>query len=334
MTCLFLGGGLDSVRVVGGTAIESTTASIRDATYTASAILLNSSTSIVAADFTDDDQVAISVTTGTVFCHFDVAALNSSGASVNWVELCDSAGNPWVAIRNSNFNGGNSYLLAVNTGTVAAPVWTTIGSAQTNASTLRSMDIRFTFGAPHSVDWLINNSSVAAGTFTQNLLTNLASVFFRNPCDNAYSQIMVYHNRSTVGGKVAALRASAAGSSSGFTGAVTDINEAVTNDANAISATSAGLRSTFAYADLASIPNGFVIDRVALATRGKNDGVAPLNIRPVVRSAAQNFVGANLAGIGTPYRSLIRRYAQDPGSAAAWTLTTLNAAEFGVESAA
>ncbi len=279
---LFAGGRLDSVRVLAGAPIESTTGAARDATYVDASIRIAEG-DIVQADFTDTANAPVTVVTGeTAYFHWeDYYATTSSGtvgALLRW--LVDASGNPWLALRwVSTGNIGLYY----NSGTGGAPVWTQIGANITFVSGLLYVwDIKLTLGSPHS-------------------------------------QILCAEGRSTVNGKVKYARATGAGANTAWTGVYTDVNEAVNSDATVNSATTAGLRQTYPMTNV-TVPAGYVIGGVFHFLRGKNDGAAPSNIKSSLRRSATNYDAAtDMPGIGTSFGPLLHRYDVDPSTGVVWT---------------
>lgn len=334
---LFAGGRLDSVTAGTGVS-EDTTAGRFDSTYCDAALLCSATTALVQATLVDSTGTPTNLTSGqTGYFHFEVIPISSTGSVGNWWWLTDSSGFPWLAIRSTGT--GNVYTLSYNSGTGASPVWTTIGSSFTVPSATRSaIDIVLTIGSPHTAAIYLNGSLLVTGTFTQASLTtirtlNLQSIGSQgNAC--AYSQILCTEGISTISAKIKYSRATGAGSNSAWTGAATNVNEAVNSDATIDQATSAGLRQTYAMGDV-TVPSGYAIKSVFYWVRAKNDGSTPANIKASLRSGATNFDGAsNLAGIGIGFAPLLQRYDTDPATSAAWTQTGWNAAEAGYLSAA
>ena len=339
---LFAGGRLDSLSVMAGAPIEQTYAGSFDTAYCDNSVRLVSAADLIQATFLDATNNPVNVTTGqTVYVHFEFFPGISNTvfvAATNHVLLIDSAGNPWLTLRGIS---GTTLGLFYNSGTAGAPVWTQIGAAVFTpaASTRAIFDIKLTLGAPHSVEWSINNNLVQAGTFTQALLTSLRALQMGNhylgiTAYLSYSQMLATEGRSTINAHVKYSRATAAGSNAGWTGAFTNVNEAINSDATIDTAVTAGLRQTYAMSDV-TIPAGYSIATVMHFLRAKNDGTAPNTIKSSVRQGVTNYDAANnVLGIGTSFAPCAARYDTDPSTALAWTQAGFNAAEFGYLSAA
>lgn len=326
MTVLFAGGRLDSLQVISGTATEVTTGGTFDSAYCDASTNLNGNTAIVQALFRDAANAPVSVTSGeSVWAHFDFANASYGTGTMSW--LVDSSLNPWVAIRGA---GTNLFGLYYNSGTGASPVWTLIGSTFTITS-LQTMDLRVSLGAPHTAELYMGSTLMASGTFTQAALTELRALRIIGPSGtNArFSQILITKDRSTIGAKVRYSRPNGAGGNSQWTGALSNVNEAINNDATLDSTTVAGNRQTYAMGDV-TVPANYAIVSVFHFIRGKNDGAAPGNIKSVVRQGSTNYDYAdNVPGISTGYGPLPARYDNDPATGLPWTQSGFNSAEFG-----
>lgn len=338
---LFVGGRLDSLTVVNGSPSEVTTAGTFDTANADAAVKCTGTADVVQASFFDAANTPVNLTSGQLgFVHWESrhAEDNTSyiGSGLIVASLVDSSGQPWVAIRATA--SGGPFGLFYNSGTGASPTWTQVSGTSTFSivtNTRYTYDIKIIIGSPHSVELSRNGSALTSGTFTQALLTTLRGVRLGGlqsggfSADAFYSQIMAAEGRSTVGGKVDYNRATGAGGNSGWTGAFTNVNEAVNSDATLDSTTAAGNRQTYAMGDV-TVPAGFSIQSVFHFMRAKNDGAAPANIKSVVRQSATNYdYASNVPGIGASFGPCLARYDTDPATAAAWTQSGFNSAEFG-----
>ncbi len=329
---LFAGGRLDSVAIVGAVT-EITTAGTFDSSYADCSLSVPSSAGTIywIATFRDTSNAAVDVVTGeTLYFHGEFNPAGTSGSAGFIWSANDSSGNPWLSIRNVS---ASLYGLYYNSNTGGSPTWTQLGSsfAATTSTTYR-YDVKLTLGSPHSVEFSINESAQVTTTFTQASLTGLRSVRgfgVSTGSTGRWSQIMGSEGVSTVGGKVRYSRATGAGTNAAWTGAHTNVNEAIDSTATVDSTITAALKQSYAMGNV-TLPSGFVIKSVFHALYAKNDGVAPQNIKSLIRSGATDYSAAsNLAGIGTSFAALIERYDNDPNTAAPWTDTNFNAVEAG-----
>lgn len=338
---LFAGGRLDSLSITAGTPTESSSTSFRETAYAdASVVTPSTSSATVRATFRDSSFAATDVVTGErVYAHFDTGNAGAPGTTIRTLAaLVDSSGFPWLAIRGTGTSGRAG--LYYNSGTGASPTWTLLGSdfaIAAGSGTRYTFDIMLTLGSPHTVTLMQDNATtlVGAATFTQASLTSLRHLdlaSWSSSFDQSFSQILITRGIPTFGAKVRYARATGAGSNSGWTGAATNVNEAVNSDTTFDSTTTAGVKQTYAMGDV-TVPAGFEIKSVFNFVRAKNDGTAPNNIKSVIRSGGTDYSSANLSGIGLTFASLGMRYDTDPATSAAWTQTGWNAAEAGYESA-
>ena len=126
------------------------------------------------------------------------------------------------------------------------------------------------------------------------------------------------------------LPVNAAGSNSGFTGSVADVDElGMPNDNDFLSSTTLGVTSTFNAGNHNSFFNtGYTVEAVVVTARAL--GEPDKYLRPVVLSG-----GTLGEGIGTQLdlsRSPLQHvFSTDPATGIGWTLSGVNAAEVGVK---
>lgn len=319
---LFVGGRLDSVVQISGSSIsEQANASSFEAAYSDCSIRMGGPSDVIEAQnktLSGGALAAASVVSGETFWfHKTVYSTNSAIYSgINLILLMDNSGNPWVSVRGM---GSGLAALHYNSGTGGSPTWTQFGSSfNWFSGTLRPVDLRVTLGSPHSASFYIGDTLVASGTFTQAAFTAIRATRISAMYDLSsqhYSQIMATRGISTIGAKVKTLRATGAGSNSGWTGAHTNVNEAVNSDATFDSTAAAAAKQSYALADL-TVPSGYTLGTPFHWLRAKNDGAAPSNIKSLIRSGGTDYSSANLAGIGFGYGPIGLRYDLDPDGGA------------------
>lgn len=333
---IFVGGRLDSVRTT-GTVTETVNTTYHDSAYTDVGISANSLAGTVIVDFKTASSGVLSATTvvagETLWCHWEIGSSGGSYSSGrDFMAITDSSAYPWFRLRLTS----NSVLQPqYNSGTGPSPVWSDVGSSFAIGMSRRAFDVKLTLGSPHSFEVSMSGSLESSGTFTQASFTN-AAAFTLIPTQNSgttyFSQLAATRDKSTIGGKVWTRRGTADGTNTGWSGAYTDVNEAVGSDASVQSSTSAGQKETHAIADV-TISAGTEISSVWHWMRAKNDGSAPTNIKSVIRSGGADYSTGNLSGIGSSYGAVGARYDADPATAANWTQTSFNGIEAGYESA-
>lgn len=338
---LFAGGGYETLSAVSG-AYPSTNTNYFDAAYSDHAIILDSSTDRFAEfEFRTGADLALgSVTTGeTLFAHWLNCSQGGATVENTYVELRDASNHPWFRLR-VPFNSANILRPQYNSGTGASPTWTDLGGADIVASSgeKEKYDIEITLGSPHSINIYKGNTLVSTGTFTQALLTSLSKIRFffcfstSGPyIGNGISEVLITRGIPTIGALVASSRGTADGANTDWSGAYTDVNEAVMSDASLQSSTVAGQKETHVMSNI-TVPAGYSIDAVFHWMRAKNDGVAPTNLRSVLRSGSTDYSSVDVATLGVGYRPVGIRYLLDPVGAS-WTAANYNSLEVGYESA-
>jgi hypothetical protein len=335
---LFAGGRLDALLPI-GTVSEVTTGGTFDASYADCSIATQDRTGGGEARFYTASSNVLSATTvvsgESLYCHFVFyKASGSSDTNQDMIVIYDSSGFPWFRIA----TGGSSNTLVAqyNSGSGASPVWTSLHAQITFSTvTLLTFDIKVTLGSPHSYEFAIDGSLQASGTFTQASFTNAAKAqltAIHNSTLSHFSEVIFSRDINLVGARLKTLRASGAGTNTGWSGAYTDVNEAVGSDATLQSAGSAGLKSTHAMGDVTT-PGGSTLQTIFHWMRARNGGGAPANLKSVLRLSGVDYSTGNLSGITGSFTPVGARYDQNPDTAAAWADAGWNAAEAGYESA-
>jgi hypothetical protein len=147
-----------------------------------------------------------------------------------------------------------------------------------------------------------------------------------------YSQIIVA-TEVTIGSKLATLVLETAGSNSQWTGTSSDaaaaINEVGLDDATYISASTAGLISTWATSDLD--PQYVNVRAVIVSALGKYSTSGPKTVEAATRTNGGNYYQP-MGALGPGYTPSQAIFNVNPVTNAAWTRDEVNAAEFGVRS--
>jgi hypothetical protein len=280
-----------------------------------------------------------SVVTGeTLWVHVYVSSVEAATTTGVFplIELRNSSNHPWFRIVSII---AGSLQAQYNSGTGASPVWTSIGSSIPAVGGEKvPYDLSITLGSPHIFNIYKGSSLVSSGSFTQVSLTSIDRVRFGSTHSSTgasigtgISQVLCTEGISTVGAIVPTVKATGAGANTGWSGAYTDVNEVGINDATTQAAASAGLISTHVMGDI-TVPPGFEIRSVFNWVRAKNDGVAPNNLKSVLRQEGVNYASGNVSEINLGYNPVGARYDTAPDGSN-WTQTNFNTIEAGYESA-
>ena len=106
------------------------------------------------------------------------------------------------------------------------------------------------------------------------------------------------------------------------------VDEAAPADSDFLSATAAGTRDLFVFADPAAAPQ--TAYALVINARGRRTDVGAKTLRPVVKVNAAEDLAANLA-LSNQVATLQHPVYRNPDGAAPWTGTSLNAALIGIE---
>lgn len=136
---------------------------------------------------------------------------------------------------------------------------------------------------------------------------------------------------STIGWHVSTILPTAAGATSGWTGAYTDIDEAVLNTDDYISTDTDATVSTFAFGNLdASVASDLVVGVYVSTVLAKTVGASVSSIDLVVRPSSTNYFpdnsGALAEGPVTNYKTSLL---VNPETGVAWTVAGVEGCEFG-----
>jgi hypothetical protein len=336
---LFAGGRLDSLVTVAGSPTEGTSSSQRDTAFADAVTICGSTAVFVAAPFFTDSGGVLSATTvvsgETLWVHFEMYNLGTNFSTGAVVTIYDSSGFPWFRIVSAS---GGVMQPQYNSNTGASPTWTAVGDSLTiRGQTKFVWDLKLTLGSPHSFEWSLGSVKQSYGTFTQASFANAASARFSSTggtSGTAFSQILATRDITTIGARVKYCRATAAGANTGWSGAYTDVNEAVGADGTLQSAASAGLKSTHAMGDVTMPGNANKFRSLFHWLRANNNGASPQNIKSVLRSSGVDYSTGDLSGIGTTLAAVGARYNQNPATTADWVASDWNAMEAGYEAAA
>lgn len=333
---IFAGGGIEDIAPVAGTpSLVDTNASRRDTLYSDHSVSSAAGAgSAFRYPFPQDTQIAGE----EVFLRF-TAWNNSVGtAATNVFEILNYSLNPWLAVRVTATGFLN---LSVNTSATATPNWVRIGSNDLvfGQTVMRIFVIRVKRGSPDVIGWSVFSYGTSSWEVVEENInltpspvpaSEFGSLLVRTVQSNhniMTSEVALAVDINLVGSNVSYLKPTGAGANSGFSGSFAEIDDVGTNDVDFVSATSSGLRSTFVYSNIPTLPIQQSVGDVFSMLRAANDGSAPINLKPVRRtSGGVDDVGANIVGVGGTFTTLRTRYS-------GLTFSEVNASEFGFESA-
>jgi len=329
---LYCGGSVACVELVSGSMSDITTAGRFNATYGRAALQIGASSAIRLRCYSGMTPQS-AVDGDTFYCHYSVYFTVASFTATLW-EARDSAGFGWLRLT---CDSSEIVRLQYNSGTGAAPVWTTLAtSAGSIAQNFQIWDfiVSINSAGTHYAAFCIGNSVLIEGFWTQALFTNIRECILASNSTSSIpiSEMVMTRNMSTINCKVKEIAASALGNTNTFSsGTYTDVNEAANNDATIRSSNAAAQKFTDVFTDVTT-PAGFYIPSLWMWARAKNSGVAPTNLKGVIRRSGVDYPSANMVNMGVAFANCFARWDADVVSGN-WDDAKINGAEFGLESA-
>lgn len=244
------------------------------------------------------------------------------------VDLRTDAGGHLVVTRNGT-------VLATSTATISATVWNYFEIKATISDTVGAITVRLNSVAVITATGLDTRNG---GTgFIDTLLFGQAGILAAGA--DHYDDVYICDTTGAVNNdflgdvRCEVLLPSGAGAHTDFTPSAgsnyQNVDDATPNDdTDYNSSSTAAQKDTFAYGNL-SAATGTLYAVQHLLYRRKDDAGAR-TMRPVARISATDYPGATV-GMPSSYDYDAQIVEQSPASSAAWTVTEVNAAEFGYE---
>lgn len=206
------------------------------------------------------------------------------------------------------------------------------------------LEISVTFGNSGSFEVRLNGSTIISGSGVDTSLSgnSYATTFqigstYANGRNNQFSDLYVCNGLGSVNNnflgdcKVSLLLPNGAGNSAQWTPSAGSnyqcVDETTHNgDTDYVSSSTVGNIDTYAFGNLAA--NAGTILGVVTQTLARKDDAGSVTIAPVIRTNSNNYEGSAVP-VPTSYTYLRQIYEQNPDTAAAWSASEVNAAEFG-----
>lgn len=234
-------------------------------------------------------------------------------------------------------NFGATRLMYNNGGT-----WTQIGSSLTlSPSALYTLTCRFKHHASTGdLSFWVNNAligQVTGNTGPYNAAGFLSDVDLMNPAtgsggsaDIDFAEFFVTKDENPYAFKVKTHVLNGAGTTTSWTGAYTDVDEADPSTTDIISSATANQISTFATDDLPAI-GADVIRGVQVSVMARRGSTGPQNLQTVLRASGVDQVGATQL-LSTGYNTYRGLYTQNSVTGVEFTKAEIDASEVGVKS--
>lgn len=288
-------------------ASDTTTGTRFDPAFTDSAVTAGLGSDITMQFRGDDGAVATAVAGETLSVRADV---HTSVSNITQVWRLDGPTGPLIR---ANLSFDNNLTIQHNTGSLASPSWTTIGTVAeywaNNARRTLNIILTIGVGNNHTIEVLRDGGQIFLANFTNANITNDGVQFlgFRASGSGGsqfgVSQVFVATDRDLLGSHVYSLHADGAGSNSGMTGAFTDVNKVIESTTSIVSSDTAGQRTTFSIEDLPALPANTQIGGFSRHTfQARADG-SPGNIRSVIRQGGVDTVSGDIAGVSSGFQT-------------------------------
>lgn len=159
-----------------------------------------------------------------------------------------------------------------------------------------------------------------------------ATNYAQSSASSAYSGI-VMADEDTRRFRVIGLEPTANGTHTDWTGGYGDIDETGYSDTDYLYSDAADEKSTFVFADVPAQFSQHKVAGVCLSGRGIGDVVSPQLIRGIARLSSVDYELDPTNGMPATINGISYLWTTNPATSAAWTISEVNAGEFGFRSA-
>jgi hypothetical protein len=211
--------------------------------------------------------------------------------------------------------------------------WTNIGSTYaTTASTLCKLDLKIVCGASgsfelyYTTNMAVEGSLVLSGSASMTAVNNIDGIkTYSNNSSLAASLARhsewIWGDETTVGHRYAWAPPTGDGTDTAGSGSYTDVDEAVTSDADTSTLSANGDAETYTHGTLTA-PAG-AVKAVQVEARVRNQATGAQNVKARLRVGGTAYNQAsNYASIGTSYTGYRARWDTNPATAATWVNAT------------
>lgn len=185
-------------------------------------------------------------------------------------------------------------------------------------------------------EFYVNNNFVGefVGDTIHGTTVNLAEVQFTAI---ETREIVITNSEPTIGWRVKTMFPNGDGALTDWSGSYTGVDELDVNDGDVVTSTSGGDDEVYSVANFAAALDDFEVAAVQVGVRAKNDGAGPSGIEPIVYVGSTVYTNGvtNLeydTTLDVAYRNFCRVWELNPNTTAAWTITQLEALQFGFRS--
>lgn len=210
--------------------------------------------------------------------------------------------------------------------------WVNIGSTWAHTfNTLYKFDCKIICGASGSFEWYVTSNMSVDPTLALSGSASMVSVtdidriktyatHASSTAGNPRNSEWIWGDESTIGHRYAFAAPTGNGTYTAGSGAFTDVDEAVTSDADLSTLAANGDAETYTHSAM-TLPAG-AVKAVQIETRLRNVAGGAQNVKARIRVGGVDYDQAsNYAGIGTSFSNYRARWATNPAGGS-WTSTT------------
>jgi hypothetical protein len=321
---LYFGGEMDAFLPSDSSVVETTTGGTYDATYSRCSIVVSQGSSLKSIQFPSQ--------TGGVyfnFCVFYQPNINASAPN----EIFYILDNTGAVVFKVSFLFNGLYVYLVRMYYYNGSGYTQIGNGvNVGYLTLNyfTIYVNKTTGTATLYVGGSQQDTGTVGSFPS--ITNFAQAQYYN--QPSVVNVSIYWSQlfasisPTLGQRLYTLVEDTNGAAQDWTGAVTDINELVFNDATGITSASVNQVSTYYKNGLST--SGVVLG-IGTSARFNIGATGPQNIQNVLRVSGTNYTSPSTLGT-TGFAPAQYMWMTNPATSTAWTNATANTIEWGVKS--
>lgn len=313
--------------------LSAWTPGVSHSTASTSFVAANSRASLIQGEESSDAvyMQSTSFSATEFWTHFKRLTTAFSSSANPWFISWRSGGTPYIGLQATS---GTSVSLRWWNGSS----WVTIGSFVTVAD-LETYDVYIKVGNPGQVRVYKDNLPVASSITIDTTFGGAVSAFdsIRMQCATAqfststrYAEVIVA-DWNTIGSKLVTRIPDAAGTYSEWGGAgYTSVDE-LTEDNTMMASGTVDQRFSVTCTDFPALGTGESIEAVKVAGAIVKDAGGPQSVNFFTRVSGTDYHSSDQAAPAS-INGLRQVYDVNPNTSAAWTVSELNAAEFGVRS--
>lgn len=332
MSIIFGGGEMSAFTPSDSTVIERTsTSGLYSQAY-------NSSFARACIEMSNDTTYAEgtpSASSTDIWYHFDLMCDNAVGTtSTTRFRAYDSSGNERLRLAYND----DGHIVTINYWNGSAFV--AAGTFSLNLTFIRqTIDINVVCNSASGLIacYVAGTERLGSPVINTSSITNLkkfrfvgATISSVSHYETMFSQVIVTDGVPTVGWRGVVRYANGAGATNDWTGAYTEIDEAIYSDADFINSSVADQVELFT--NTGPSVTGYTIRAVCVSSRARRGASGPSKMRHALRSAGTTYFSSGDISLTVGYAPTQTIWEQDPATTSDWLTGALTTLQFGVKS--